>query len=147
MVYIFFLRLSVQPFLGLVREADCPPMCLCLLYGATLISLFGCFFLIRYSTPWIFSCTSFSSISDMEILLRTPLRSWGSFGWSKYLKFLGGFPKWLAYFLSLYRAIWLVCTARYPQGYPLLSPYLRPYDCSSGGASAGSCLSLSSLWW
>ena len=52
------------------------------------------------SPPWVFSCAGFSCVSDLDNLLRVPLRSWGSFGFSTSSMFLEGVPKFLAFFFQ-----------------------------------------------
>ena len=55
----------------------------------------GLFIITRCITaPWIFACAGFSAGSDMELYLRAPLHSWGSFPFSISLTFLEGTPKW-----------------------------------------------------
>ena len=54
----------------------------------------------------------------------------------------GGGSKFSGQFFNRSNAIWLVCPIWSPRG-PLLSPGLRLSDRFSGGASAGSCSSLS----
>ena len=55
----------------------------------------GLFIITRCITaPWIFACAGFSAVSDIELYLRAPLHSWGSFPFSISLTFLEGTPKW-----------------------------------------------------
>ena len=100
----------------------------------------------RYYKPWVFACAGFSDLSDLDIHLRYPLPSWGSFGWSMYLAFLEGVPKFSEKFPNRSRAIYIVCPVQSPRGYLILSPGLWPSVRLSGVASVGSWLLLSSLW-
>ena len=98
-----------------------------------------------YSTACIFDCDDFSSVSDMDIDLMSPLRSWVYFSFSMSPPFLRGFQSgWKVSGSS--RVIWLVCPVQSPRGYPLLSLVLRTSDRLSGRVSLGSCLYLGSLW-
>ena len=68
----------------------------------------GLFILIRcITTPWIFDCTEFSSMSNLEIYLRDPLRYWGSFSFSTSPTFLEGVPKWSENLSNHPRVIWI----------------------------------------
>ena len=98
-------------------------------------------------TPWIFACTGFSAVSDLNRLLRASLCSWGSFTCSVSPAFLEGVPKLLVNFSHNSFAIWLVCPVRFPQASLILLPDIRLSDRSSVGAYVGSCLSLCNLWW
>ena len=42
-------------------------------------------------TPWVFDCSEFSDVSDLDIYLRDSLRSWGSFFFSIAPTFRKGF--------------------------------------------------------
>ena len=96
-VYIFILRLSAQPFLGLVGEAASPPIRLYPHSGAAGICPFKkitrCI-----QEPWIFARAGFSSGPNIDNLLRSLLRSWGSFGCSISPTFLEGVLKLSGFF-------------------------------------------------
>ena len=143
-VYIFILRFSAIPFLGLVGEAASTPICVHPPSGAAGICPLGFFSVTRcIPTPWIFYCTGFSAMSDLESLLRAPLHYWGPFFVSDVF---GGGPRLPEFFSDPSRMSRIVCPICYPQGSPLLYPGLQQSDRSSRGASVGYCLSLSSLW-
>ena len=95
---------------------------------------FGCFF-TSYFTPWIFSCSGLSSMSNLYILLGAPLCSWWSFSFSITPAFSEGVSKLSSDFSNRSWAILLVCPVQYPQGYLILSPGLWPSDRFSGDAS------------
>ena len=104
MVYIFIFCLSVRPLSGLVGEVASPPICLHLPSSASGICssvIFG--FTRCIPTPWIFACTVFSAIYDLDIHLWALLRSFGSFDFSMFPTFLEGAPKLSAIFQSFPR--------------------------------------------
>ena len=86
------------------------------------------------SPPWVFSCAGFSCVSDLDNLLRVPLRSWGSFGFSTSSMFLEGVPKFLAFFFPIVpaRASLLVLSGLLGD----LCYFLRVFDCLTARLSA-----------
>ena len=63
------LRFPEWPFSGLASETDPPPVSLHLLSGTAGIWPLLFFFTKCISKPWIFSCTIFSAVYDLESLL------------------------------------------------------------------------------
>ena len=98
-VYIFILRLSVQPFLGLVGEASSPNLCLHPFYVAAGIFPLGSYFTRCIPTPYVFSCDGFSAMSNIDRILRSWIHYWGSFACSTSQTFLLGVPKLSDFFL------------------------------------------------
>ena len=82
-VYIFLLRLPSRPFLGLVGEADSPPVISLYVYHGWDINTRLLYFTRYIPTPWIFSCFGFSAVSNLYIIPSTLLRFSfsGSFRW------------------------------------------------------------------
>ena len=83
----------------------------------------------------------------MDILLRSPLHSSGYFDCSMSPTFLEGFLKLSGFFSNCSHVNWIICPVQYCQGYLLLLPGRLSSDRLSGGASVGSCFSLSSMLW
>ena len=93
MVWIFILRFSSRPFLLLVGEAAFPPI---KIYTRLIeqLEFSRCFFFdkVHSPTPWIFYFSGLSAVSDLDIISRVTIRSWGSF-WLFNVSdiFVGGF--------------------------------------------------------
>ena len=75
--YIFILHLLARSFSGSVGEAAFPSIRLHLPSSEVVICPF--FFKQGIPTPFIFACTGFSAVSYLYNILRSPIRSWGSF--------------------------------------------------------------------
>ena len=147
-VYIFLLHFSTWPLSGLVGESASPPIRLHPPSGAAgICPLIFLSFTRCITKPWIFAWYGLSDVSDLDIILMDPLRSWGSFAFSMSPTFSEGVLKFFGEFSNRSRAIWLVCAVRSPHGSLLLLSGIQPSYRLSDGASVGSCLSLSSLWW
>ena len=58
-------------------------------------------------THWIFACTGLSAMSNLNIYLRAPLRSWGSFSFSVSPTFLEGVLKRSENISNHFHASWL----------------------------------------
>ena len=90
------------------------------------------------STPWIFDFSGFSSMSDMEIYLRYPLRSWGYFSLLLSPTFLEESLKWSENFLNRFRVICRICPVQSLRGSPLWSPsFLLNYRPFGGTSFCG----------
>ena len=134
-VYIIYFSLVSATLLGVVRRGGSSS----LLYPSNTGKV-GCpptlfFFTSCISTPWIFSFTGFSAMSDMDIYPRDPLQSWGFFYILMSPTFLEESPKWAANLLNIFCASWHLCSVQSLQGYPLWFPGFQVNYRSSGGAS------------
>ena len=109
------LRLTKWTSAGLFVEETYPLICF-LMCTSWLSSAPWVIFFTRYHTPWIFSCAWFLAVSDLDIILRAKLRSWGSFRGSMSPTFWEGVPNWSEDFSNFSRASWLVFPIQYPWG-------------------------------
>ena len=134
MVCIFILCLSVWLFLGLVGKATPPPIYLHPPSGVVDICPLDFFCKVLHTLDnsfcWLLIRVWFRNFLEDSIPF---LRAFFSMS----LTFLEGVPKWSAKISNCYRASWLFCPVRYPQGYPLLSLGLQLSDQSSASASFG----------
>ena len=85
----FIFHLSARPFLGSVGKVDPPTVCF-LPRQAWSASAHVFFFTRCISAPFIYACTGFSAMSDLDNRLRDPLCSLGSLYFSMSPTFLEG---------------------------------------------------------
>ena len=102
-----------------------------------LYAKFGCFVIQVIPTPCIFAWSGLSAMSNLDVLVRDLLCSWGYFSLSISSAFLGGGSELFGEFFSHSHKIWLVCTVKYFWGSPFLVPGLQQSGWSSGSASFG----------
>ena len=143
------LRLPARLYSGLVVEATSTPIEFTPAFWIIWHLTIGLFVFTRcIPISWIFVCTGFSLLSNLDILLRGLLCYWGFFALSMSLTFSEWVPNLSANFSNRAHAIWLVCPIRFLWGYLLLLSCLWLYGRLSGGILFGSsCMSFSSLWW